>query len=136
MEARVSITFDGRIRFDGEAIAAFGGRGIEFVEFVDERAKRTTGRWLTSEEKRALKKGGGRGPACTPDSCRVKFRALAEKLRPVRQLMRATRKPVTQIGNVHYPDFLRDMGIRTRKERRYKARLSNSASDCIIVRIT
>ncbi len=55
VEAMVSIRANGAIRFDDKAVAVFARRGIEFVSFHDERVGRTTGRWLTSSEKRALR---------------------------------------------------------------------------------
>ncbi len=53
-EAMVSIRRDGSIRFDRKAAAAFSRRGIQYVAFSDERTGRSTGRWLTSAERRAL----------------------------------------------------------------------------------
>jgi 3'-5' exonuclease len=53
-EAMVSIRRDGTIGFDHNAVAAFSRRGIESASFIDERTGRSTGRWLTSAERRAL----------------------------------------------------------------------------------
>jgi hypothetical protein len=53
-EAMVSIRRDGTIGFDRNAVAAFCRRGIETASFTNERTGRSTGRWLTSAERRAL----------------------------------------------------------------------------------
>jgi hypothetical protein len=103
VEAMVSIRADGAISFDDKAVAAFAGRGIEFVSFHDERMGWTTGRFLTSAERRALRE-------------------------------RARTDPVP--GEVKgFGDFLREIGMKTRRNRRYKARWWDWASYHIIVRI-
>ena len=53
-EAMVSIRRNGLVKFDNDAKAAFARRGIESVSFIDERTGRSTGRWLTPGERRAL----------------------------------------------------------------------------------
>src|SRR5262249_31109872 len=53
-EAMVSIRRNGLLKFDRNAKAAFPRRGIEDGSFVDERTGRSTGRWLTPGERRAL----------------------------------------------------------------------------------
>src|SRR5580698_8097300 len=101
-EAMVSIRRDGTIGFDRDAVAAFSRRGIETASFTDKRTGRSTGRWLTSAERRAL----------------------GEKMR--------TPRP----GDIrHFGNFLREIGIRTRENRRYRARWWRSASQNLIVRI-
>lgn len=62
-EAMVSIRGDGTIGFDRNAVAAFSRRGIEYASFTDERTGRSTGRWLTSAERRAL---GEKARPCPP----------------------------------------------------------------------
>jgi len=102
-EAMVSIRRDGTIRFDRNAVAAFSRRGIEYASFTDERTGRSTGRWLTSAERRALRQKVLSGP---------------------------------RLGDIkNFGDFLREIGIKTRRDRRYKARWWNWASDHIILRI-
>jgi len=103
VEAMVSIRANGTIRFDDKAVAAFAGRGIEFVSLHDERIGRTTGRRLTSAERQALREKVRSGP------------------RP---------GDIDKFGH-----FLREIGIRTRKSRRYKARWWNWSGDHMIVRI-
>jgi hypothetical protein len=103
-EAMVSIRRDGTIGFDHNAVAAFSRRGIESASFIDERTGRSTGRWLTSAERRAL----GEKVLSAPRSGDIK-----------------------DFGN-----FLREIGIKTREQRRYRARWWNSASHHIIVRIS
>jgi hypothetical protein len=103
VEAMVSIRANGTIRFDDKAVAAFAGRGIEFVSFHDERIGRTSGRCLTSAERRAL-----------------------------REKARTSPRP----GDIsNFRDFLREIGIKTCRGRRYKARWWNWAGDHMIVRI-
>ena len=102
VEAMVSIRRDGTIGFDRNAVAAFSRRGIESASFIDERTGRSTGRWLTSGERRAL---GEKVPSAP---------------RP---------GDIKDFGN-----FLREIGIKTRENRRYRARWWNS-SDHLIVRI-
>ena len=102
-EATVSIRKNGMLRFDRKAIAAFSRRGIETASFTDERTGRSTGRWLTSAERRAL----GEKVLSAPRSGDIK-----------------------DFGN-----FLREIGIKTREQRRYRARWWNSASHHLIVRI-
>lgn len=103
VEAMVSIRTNGTIRFDDKAAAAFARRGIESASFTDERTGRSTGRWLTSAERRALG-----------------------------EEVRSAPRPgdIKDFGN-----FLREIGIRTREQRRYRARWWNSASHHLIVRI-
>jgi hypothetical protein len=102
-EAMVSIRRDGTIKFDRKASTAFRRRGIQCTSFTDERTGRSTGRWLTSAERRAL----------------------GEKPRPC--------PPPGEVKN--FGGFLREIGIRTRKNGRYRARWLSSASDNLIVRI-
>jgi len=102
-EAMVSIRRDGTIRFDRRASAAFCRRGIQAVAFSDERTGRSTGRWLTPAERRAL----------------------GEKPRPC--------PPPGEVKN--FGSFLREIGIRTRENGRYRARWWSSASHHLIVRI-
>lgn len=102
-EAMVSIQRDGTIRFDRKASAAFCRRGIQYTSFLDERTGRSTGRWLTPAERRAL----------------------GEKPRPC--------PPPGEVKN--FGSFLREIGIRTRESRRYRARWWSSASHHLIVRI-
>jgi hypothetical protein len=137
-EISVSIRADGTIKFDRRAVDALGGRGIEYVSFVDERTNRTTGRWLTAQEKRALRKGATRRrPACTRDRNHVRLRDVVRNSAPVRRLARQLGRPVSvyELGNTHYRDFLRDVGIKVRNDRRYEARWWNQNSDQLIVRI-
>jgi hypothetical protein len=102
-EAMVSIRRDGKIGFDRNAVAAFSRRGIEYASFTDERTGRSTGRCLTSAERRAL---GEKPRRCPP------------------------RGDVERFG-----DFLREVGITTRENRRHRARWWNWASDYLIIRI-
>lgn len=101
-EAMVSIRRSGTLRFDRRAIAAFARRGIEFASFIDERTGRSTGRWLTPAERRAL---GEKVRSCP----------LPGKIKD-------------------FGDFLREIGLKTSENRRYRARWWN-ASDHLIVRI-
>lgn len=102
-EAMVSIRRSGALKFDRRAIAAFARRGIDFASFIDERTGRSTGRCLTSGERRAL----------------------GEKARPC--------PPPGEVKD--FGGFLREIGIKTREQRRYRARWWNWASDHLIVRI-
>ncbi|MGA8153290.1 MAG: hypothetical protein WB952_20230 [Terriglobales bacterium] len=103
-EAGISLRADGTIEFDRRAVATFAGRGIEFAVFHDEHNRRTTGRWLTSGERRALNEKVLRG---------------------------------SRLGDIkNFGDFLREVGIKVRKDRRYKARWRSWASDQLIVRIS
>ena len=102
-EAMVSIRRDGTIRFDRRAVAAFSRRGIQYACFADDRSGRSTGRWLTPAERRALKEKARRCP------------------------------PPGEVKD--FGDFLREIGIRTRENRRYRARWWSSVSYNLIVRI-
>lgn len=135
-EARISIRSDGTIKFDRKAVFAFAGRGIEFVSFVDERTSRTTGRWLTARERRALQR---RATSChgPQHSNRVTLREVVLRSMPVRRFARRAGRAVTlaELGNTHYRHFLRDIGINIRNERRYEARWQSRNSDHLVVRI-
>jgi hypothetical protein len=102
-EAMVSIRRDGTVKFDRMASAAFSRRGIQYASFTDERTGRSTGRWLTATERRAL----GEKPRPCPAPGEVK----------------------------DFGSFLREIGIRTRENGRYRARWWSSASRHLIVRI-
>lgn len=99
-EAMVSIRRDGTIGFDRNAVAAFSRRGIEIAAFTNERNGRSTGRWLTPAERRAL---GEKVRSC-PLPGKVK----------------------------DFGDFLREIGMKTSENRRYRAHWWTASNHLIV----
>jgi hypothetical protein len=92
----ISLDADGVMQFDSDAIKKFRCQGIEFVAFTDLRTGRTAMRCLSDRERDALE-------LTKPDFC-------AE----VRAIDRETPR-----------EYLRAVGIKIRKGRKYEALLTH-----------
>lgn len=102
-KAMVSLDAHGVMQFDSDAIQKFRGQDIQFVAFSDLRTGRTAMRPLTGPEKDALE-------ITKPDFC-------AE----VRGNDRETPR-----------EYLRAVGIKVRKGRKYEALLTHQGNGIIV----
>lgn len=99
----ITLNANGVIQFNSDAVQKFGGQHIEFVAFIDLRTGRTAMRLLTGAEKNALE-------ITKPDFCTE-----------VRGNDRETPR-----------EYLRALGIKVRKRRKYEALLTRHGNGIIV----
>ena len=99
----ISLDADGVMQFDSDAIKEFRGRDIEFVAFNDWRTGRTAMRLLAGPERDAL-------GIIKPDFCAEVRSHDSETPR----------------------EYLRAVGIKVRKGRRYQALLNHQGNGIIV----
>ena len=102
-KATISLDADGVMQFDSDATEKFRCQGIEFVAFTDLRTGRTAMRTLTGPERDALE-------IAKPDFC-------AEVRTDDRETPR---------------EYLRAVGIKVRKGRKYEALLNHQGNGIIV----
>jgi hypothetical protein len=102
-KTKITLDADGVVQFDSDAIRELRGRDIEFVAFNDHRTGRTAVRPLTGAERDALE-------ITKPDFCAEVRSNDGETAR----------------------DYLRAVGIKVRKGRKYEASLIHQGNGIIV----